>query len=106
MKAKLTTVLAVTFAAVTLTAVFAASASATQLIVNSMHAVTADKIAESHADLSGSNLVWQQKTGNDWNIYYAAGLLGPGTSICSATGDQIKPRVSQTDPGQPDNHVL
>ena len=106
MKAKLTTVLAVTFAAVTLTAVFAASASATQLIVNSMHAVTADKIAESHADLSGSNLVWQQKTGSDWNIYYAAGLLGPGTSICSAAGDQIKPRVSQTDPGQPDNHVL
>jgi beta propeller repeat protein len=106
MKAKLTTVLAVTFAAVVLTAVFAASASATQLIVNSMHAVTADKIAESHADLSGSNLVWQQKTGSDWNIYYAPGLLGPGTSICSATGDQIKPRVSQTDPGQPDNHVL
>ena len=106
MKAKLTTVLAIIFAAVVLTALFAASASATQLIVGSTHAVTADKIAESHADLSGSDLVWQQKTGSDWNIYYAAALEGPGTCICSAAGDQIMPRVSQTDPGQADNHVL
>ena len=34
------------------------------------------------------------------------GLQGPGTCICSAAGDQIDPRVSQTDPGQPDDHVL
>ena len=104
MKAKLTTVLAVTFAAVLATAAFATTAGATQ--VSSTHAVTTDKIAETNADLSGSNLVWQQKSGSGWNIYYAAGLAGPGTAICSNSGDQIKPRVSQTDPGQSDDHVL
>ena len=104
MKAKLTIVLAVTFAAVLATAAFAATAGATQ--VSSTHAVTTDKIAETNADLSGSSLVWQQKSGSGWNIYYAAGLAGPGTAICSDPGDQIKPRVSQTDPGQSDDHVL
>ena len=104
MKAKFTTVLAVLFAAVLATAVFAAAAGATQ--VSSIHAVTTDKVAQTNADLSGSNLVWQQRAGNNWNIYYAAGLAGPGTAICTDPGDQIKPRVSQTDPGQSDDHVL
>jgi beta propeller repeat protein len=105
MKAKLTIVLAVTFAAALATAAFAATAGATQIIANSTHFVTADKIAETNADLSDSNLVWQQKSASGWNIYYADGLAGPGTAICSAAGDQIKPRVSVSGSGG-DAHVL
>ena len=104
MKAKLTTVLAVTFATVLMTAAFAATAEATQ--ISSTHAVTADKIAQTNADLSGSNLVWQQKAASGWDIYYATGLTGPGTAICGVAGDQIDPRVSETAPGQSDDHVL
>ena len=101
MKAKLTTVLAVTFTVVFVTAAFAvASAGATQ--VTSRHAVTVDKVPETNPDLSGANLVWQEKPGNDWNIYYADGLAGPGTAICSNPGDQILPRVSVGSNG----HVL
>ena len=105
MKAKLTTVLAVTFAAALATAAFAATAAATQVIPDSTHAVTTDKIAETNADLSGTDLVWQQKSAGGWNIYYAAGLAGPGAAICSAAGDQIKPRVSVSGSGD-DAHVL
>ena len=99
MKAKLTTVLAVTFtiavvvvAVAVVAAVAVAPAGATQL--TSTHAVTADPVAETSPDLVGSNLVWQQKTGSDWNIYYSDGLPGTVTAICTDPGDQILPRVS------------
>ncbi len=99
MKAKLTTVLAVTFtiavvvvAVAVVAAVAVAPAGATQLI--STHAVTADPVAETSPDLVGSNLVWQQKTGSDWNIYYSDGLPGTVAAICTDPGDQILPRVS------------
>ncbi len=105
MKAKLTTVLAVTFAAVLAAAACAATAGATQIVPNSTGAVTTDKIVEANPDLSGTDLVWQQKSDSGWNIYYdsyVAGVLaGPGTAICSEPGDQIKPRVSQSD-----GHIL
>ncbi len=100
MKAKLTTVLAVAFAVGVAVAVVAvAPAGATQ--VTSTHAVTTDRLAETSPDLSGSNLVWQEKTGSDWNIYYSNGLPGTVTAICTDPGDQILPRVSVGD-----GHVL
>jgi beta propeller repeat protein len=108
MKAKLTTALVLASCVFLAVAVFAAAtARATQVTATS--AVTADKIAETNPDLSGSNLVWQELNGNDWNVYYGAGLAGtlPGkVTALIAPGDQVLPRVSETDPGQPDNHVL
>jgi beta propeller repeat protein len=108
MKAKLTIALVLASCVFLAAAVFAvATARATQVTATS--AVTADKMAECNADLSGSNLVWQQLDGNDWNVYYGDGLSGtlPGkVTALTADGDQVKPRVSETDPGQPDDHVL
>ena len=54
---------------------------------------------ETNPDLSGTNLVWQEKTGSDWNIYGAtidptSHTVGPVTPICINPGDQILPRVS------------
>jgi len=97
MKAKLTTVLAVMFAVTIVAAVWAvAPAGATQ--VTARFAVTADKVPETNPDLSGTNLVWQEKTGSDWNIYGAtidptSHIVGPVTPICINPGDQILPRV-------------
>ena len=108
MKAKLTIALVVASCVFLAAAVFAvATARATQVIATS--AVTADKTAEIAPDLSGTNLVWQELNGDDWNVYYGDGASGtlPGkVTALTAPGDQIRPRVSDTDPGQPDNHVL
>ena len=101
MKAKLTTVLAVMFAVTVATAAVAvAPAHATQ-VIGKPFAVTVDKVPETNPDLSGTYLVWQEKTGSDWNIYGAAidlktdpVTIGPATPICIAAGDQILPRVS------------
>jgi len=98
MKAKLTTVLAVMFAVTIVAAVWAvAPAGATQ--VSARFAITADNLRETNPDLSGTHLVWQEKTGSDWNIYGATidptnHKVGPVTPICINPGDQILPRVS------------
>ena len=98
MKAKLTTALAVMFAVTIAAAVLAvAPAGATQ--VTARFAVTADKVPETNPDLSGTYMVWQEKTSSDWNIYGATidpvtHVVGPATPICINSGDQILPRVS------------
>ena len=108
MKAKLTIAVVLASCLLLAAAVFAvATARATQVTATS--AVTADKIAETDPDLSGTNLVWQEQNGDDWNVYYGdatAGTLPGKVTVLTAPGDQIRPRVSETDPGQPDNHVL
>ncbi len=108
MKAKLTIAVVLASCLLLAAAVFAvATARATQVTATS--AVTADKIAEIDPDLSGTNLVWQEQIGGDWNVYYgdgAAGTLPGKVTVLTAPGDQVRPRVSDTDPGQPDNHVL
>jgi beta propeller repeat protein len=108
MKAKLTTALVLACCVFLAAAVFAvAAARATQVTATS--AITADKSVESNPDLSGSNLVWQELNGTDWNVYYGDGTSGtlPGkVTALTAPGDQVLPRVSETDPGQPDDHVL
>jgi beta propeller repeat protein len=94
MKAKLTTVLAATFAVIVAAAAFGvAPAGATQVLAGPF-SVTADKVPETNPDLSGVNLVWQEKTGSDWNIYYSQGVPGTVTPVCIEPGDQILPRVS------------
>ena len=93
MKAKLTIALAVVFTVVVVAFVAAGPANATQVI--SRHAVTADTAAEVNPDLWGTDLVWQQKTGSDWNIYYSDGLPGTVTAVCTDPGDQILPRVTE-----------
>ncbi len=91
MKAKLTTIFVVAvvtaFGAVTLGAGVAA---ATQ--VTNVFSVTADTKVQSHPDLSGDHLVYQQKDAAGWNIY---GVTLPGTpyAICTDPGDQINPAV-------------
>lgn len=99
MKAKLTIVFVLAFCAFLAAAVLAvATADATQ--VTSTYVVATDKSAETNPDLSGANLVWQEMNGNDWNVYYGDGLPGTVTAI-AAPGDQILPRVSESD-----GHVL
>ncbi len=91
MKAKLT-VLAVVLTVIAATAVFAAPAGAT--MVTGRYAITADKPAEAQPDLCGANLVWQVRSGGDWNIAYAPSPTSAATVICSDAADQILPRVS------------
>jgi beta propeller repeat protein len=108
MKAKLTTALVLAFCVFVAAAALAvATAHATQ--ITSTYPVTNDRFAETNPDLSGSNLVWQQMNGTDWNVYFGDGVSGtlPGkVTALTLPGDQILPRVSETDPGQPDDHVL
>ena len=106
MKAKLTTVLAIMFAVTIAAVVFAVAPAGATQVTGKPFAVTADKVPETNPDLSGTNLVWQEKTGSDWNIYYEDLEVGHVIPLCINQGDQILPRVGQTDPGQPDNHVL
>jgi beta propeller repeat protein len=93
MKAKLTTALAAVFVVSVIAATLGvAAAHATQ--VTSAFTVTADNRPQTHPDLSGKTVVYQQKDGDAWNIY-AATLGMPGkTTVCAAAGDQILPRVS------------
>lgn len=101
MKDKLTTVLGVTLAILFAAVAFGVTpAHATQ--VTSRHAVTTTKATEGRPDLSGNNLVWQAKSGADWNVFYAAGLSSPSTALTNDPADQIDPRVSVSD----DGHVL
>jgi beta propeller repeat protein len=47
---------------------------------------------QTHPDMSGSVIVYQQKDGSDWNI---RGLVGaPNVPICTAAGNQVLPRIS------------
>ena len=107
MKDKLTTVLGVTFAiALAAIAFGAAPAHATQLL-SRPYAVTGGTATDGRPDLAGQTLVWQAKTGTDWNIYSstidtATGAAGPVVPICTDPADQIDPRVSVSD----DGHVL
>jgi len=107
MKDKLTTVLGVTFAiAMAALAFGVAPAHATQ-VTSKPYAVTSGKAKDGRPDLAGQTLVWQAKSGADWNIYCATidpatRTAGPVVPVCTDPGDQIDPRVSVS----ADGHVL
>jgi beta propeller repeat protein len=94
MKAKLTTALAAVFVVSVAAVTFGvATARATQVI--STFTAIADSHPQARPVLSAGTLVFQQKDGDDWNIYTTTvGASGKPLEVCGAPGDQIRPRVS------------
>ena len=106
MKDKLTAVLGSMLAVALAALVFGVAPVYATQVVSSPHAVATTKATEGRPDLvaqgSAVDLVWQAKTGADWNVFHASSLSGPGVAISPDPADQIDPRVSVSD----DGHVL